>query len=73
MQFEGNLKMADEKKKPAGAKAGAGGDKRRLLYLKERAKELKIEMQANRKEFSALREKLGSAKKDAAGAAKDED
>ena len=71
--------MATEDKKPATAKAGGGkpataktgaDDRRRLVYLKERAKELKVEMLANREELGALREKLIGGKKNAAGAAK---
>jgi hypothetical protein len=55
--------MAAENKKPADAKAKAGGDKKRMVYLKGRLKELKTEMQAAKKEMEALREKSGKGKK----------
>ncbi|MBV9990013.1 MAG: hypothetical protein JOZ72_01855 [Alphaproteobacteria bacterium] len=61
--------MAEEAKKPRGARGARAGkagkedsgkaDRRRLIYLKARGKELKKEVQANKDEAEALRQKLG--------------
>ena len=52
----------------AGKKASAPGrnERRRLIYLKERLKELRNEMQAIRTETADLRQKLGIGGKDGA-------
>jgi len=46
-----------------GAKEGKGGkdpvDRRRLNYLKMRARELRTELQANKKESDDIRKKMG--------------
>lgn len=61
--------MAGEDKKGVGKGKGAGDktDKRRLSYLKTRAKEMKNEMQAIKAETNALREKLGMGAKTGKG------
>ena len=64
--------MAENKK---GAKEGKEGgkdiaDRRRLNYLKTRAREIRAELQANKKETDDLRKKMGMGprtKKKAAG------
>jgi regulator of replication initiation timing len=55
----GDDKKGAAKGKPVGDKT----DKRRLGYLKIRAKEMKHEMQALKAETNALREKLGMGAK----------
>ncbi len=59
--------MADSEKKGRGKGAEGGGegktDKRRLSYLKIRAREIKKEQQAIKTETDALRAKLGVAGK----------
>ena len=55
--------MAAEKKKTEGASKKGSGDRKRLAYLKIRAKDLKAEMTAAKKEMLALRQKLGVGKK----------
>ena len=48
---------------PDEGKGANKGDRKRLVYLKARLKELKDEMQTLKKESGALREKLGKQKK----------
>lgn len=59
--------MAPNEKKPGTAKGKPVDEtraaKRRLAYLKVRAKEMKQEMQAIKNESTALREKLGMGAK----------
>ena len=67
--------MAGEDKKPGAKGKGAGdkNDRRRLTYLKARAKEMKNEMQAIKTETNALREKLGMSAKAGKGKKKDKE
>ena len=61
---EGTKKSAATGKgaKGGGAKAGKS-DRRRLAYLKIRGQEIKQELQANKEESEALRQKLGKSGK----------
>lgn len=67
---EGKRKSAAADKGGEGGEAKAGkADRRRLSYLKTRSQELKKELQANKEESEAIRQKLGKSGKRKAGAA----
>lgn len=61
---EGKRKSAAAGKGADGGEAnGAKSDRRRLSYLKTRSQELKKELQANKEESEAIRQKLGKTGK----------
>lgn len=72
---EGKRKSAAAGKGAEGGEANAGkSDRRRLSYLRTRAQELKQELQKNKEESEAIRQKLGkSGKRKADASAPDGD